>query len=107
MDDEKDTLLLVSKNDKNHLVEKELLQVSKLEKIENLQPNLLFLRGQKINYYLITEENSCLSQQHMIEDIYNYYSLLTFNYSSSYYGKITKKMILCERKDTHQGQKDE
>lgn len=38
---------------------------------------------------------------------YRHYSLLTFNYSLRYYGKITKKMILCERKNTYQGQKDE
>lgn len=28
------------------------------------------------------------------------FALLTFNYSLSYYDKITQKMILCERKDT-------
>jgi hypothetical protein len=53
MDDEKDTLLSVSRKDKNLLLVKGLLQESKQENKENLQPNLLFPRERKINYQLI------------------------------------------------------
>jgi hypothetical protein len=48
MDDEKDTLLSVSRKDKNHLPVKELLQVSRQEKIEKHRQDLLSLRERKI-----------------------------------------------------------
>jgi hypothetical protein len=49
MEVEKDILRLVSKNDRSHLQERELLQESKQEKIERLQQDLLSPREQKIN----------------------------------------------------------
>jgi hypothetical protein len=47
MEVEKDTLLLVSREDKNHLLVKELLQESKQEKIENHQQDLLYQKELK------------------------------------------------------------
>jgi len=50
MEVENDTLLLVQKDDQNHLLEKMFLLESKLEKVENGLQNLLFLIEIKNNY---------------------------------------------------------
>jgi hypothetical protein len=52
MDDEKDILLSVSRNDKSHSLVKELLQELKQEKIENHQVDLLYQKELKINHYI-------------------------------------------------------
>ena len=75
MDDENDIRLLDSKDDKNHLLEKELLLVLKQEKIENHLLNLLSLKELKTKPLYV-------------------YSFLIIH--SLINGKITQKMILCE-----------
>jgi len=49
MEVEKDTLLSVSRDDKSHLAERELLQESKQERIENHLRDSLSPREPKIN----------------------------------------------------------
>jgi hypothetical protein len=46
---ENDTLLLVQKDDQNHLLEKMFLLELKQEKVKNGLQNLLYLEEQKIN----------------------------------------------------------
>ena len=75
MDDENDIRLLDSKDDKNHLLEKELLLVLKQEKIENHLQNLLSLKELKTNPLYV-------------------YSFLIIH--SLINVKINQKMILCE-----------
>jgi hypothetical protein len=51
IEDEKDTLLSVLKNDKNHLLVKELLLELRQEKLKNHEQDLLYQKELKINYF--------------------------------------------------------
>jgi hypothetical protein len=55
MDDENDIHLSVLRNDKNHLQVRESLQVSRQEKIEKHQQDLLSLRELKIKLGIINQ----------------------------------------------------
>jgi hypothetical protein len=76
MDDEKDIHLSVSRNDKNHLPVRELLQVSRQGKQEKHQQDLLSPKERKINHSIF------------------HYQLLPIHCLIN--GKITEKMILCK-----------